>query len=579
MSIFGVVLKAAGAVNDFDDPRKWSGWIGGGARTSVGKAVTDESALGLSSYMAALRAISEDVAKLPLKVYRRLKRGREENAEHPIYRLLHTRPNPTMTSISFRELLQQWGMAWGDGYAQIERQGDGLATALWPIHPSRVTPKIAGPDGRGLVYEVRSKSGVPDLVRGQDMFHLHGLGGDGIRGYSVLRYAAESIGLGLATQTFGNQFYSRGLHSAVAVKHPGVLNGKAVNLSDQAYERMRASFEQTRTGEDNWFRPLLLEEGMDIVKLSVPPEEAQFLQTRYFSVEEMARWFRITPHKLQHLLRSTFSNIENLNLTYVDESLLAWLIRWEQEISAKLLTRVGEEDLFAKHVVLGFLRGDAKTRAEYMTKRFQMGSMSPNDVREAEDENPIDGGDEYFIPANMLPMSRVTAEEEDETADQEAVPPVPPEGDMDMEEPPAVPPDQGRRGEAIRSFAPLFCDVFRRVLKAQLAAVARAAAKHDGNRAHFVEWAEGYFEDGNHVIEDGLVPIVSTLGDVLGGAVLSVGTYRQVWHAANGESLALVCGAFDRGVEALKLEHAAHVQGRDSMICQILQEAIRASLP
>ena len=396
-------------------PSAWglSGFFGG-VPTVAGVPVTPRRAMALPAYYASIRNISEDVAKLPLITYQRLdERAKRRAIEHPLYTLLKDAPNPDMSSMTFRETMNAWVLGWGNAYAEIERSNRGEVVALWPIHPARIPPQnIRRTDSGKLVYDIRissldardpvAREGF-DIVRvpAGDIFHLHGLG-DGYFGMSVAQVLAQNIGLNLATQTFASSFFGNGMHIGAVLEHPG-------ELTDKALVHLRESMRERHQGVGNAHDTLILEEGMTFSPQTVPPNEAQFLETRQFGLEDIARVFRIPPHKIQHLLRSTFTNIEHQALEYVTDTLMPWFVRWEQEIQRKLfvgLDGAPSSEFFAEHLVLGLLRGDMKTRAEYMWKLFQMGALSPDDVRAIDNQNPLpDGqGTGYYLLGNMVPL-------------------------------------------------------------------------------------------------------------------------------------------------------------------------------
>lgn len=369
-------------------------------KTLSGARVTESSAMGLSAYYACLRCIAEDIGKLPLITYRRLERGKERATNHANFAALHDAPNPDMSAMSFRETLTHWALGWGNGFAEIATDGYGKP-ALFPIHPSRVRVRRSKAAAGGLVYAVRNEDGTEVAIPQGSMLHIHGLGGDGAVGYSVLRYAAESVGLGLSAQSFGAAFFGNGANAGSVLEHPG-------QMKPAAYERLRKEWTEIYTGTENANKPAILENGMKFNRISIPPNEAQFLETRQFNVEDICRWFRVPPHKVQHLMRAQgWSTLDASNTDYLTDTLLPWLVRWEQELKRKLF--VGDNEHFAEHLVAGIMRGDMKTRSDYYRTQFAIGSLSVNDIREAENMNPVDGGDEHFVPLNMIPL-RLAAE-------------------------------------------------------------------------------------------------------------------------------------------------------------------------
>lgn len=405
----------ADMLSDLRHPSAWLvSWALGG-RTHAGIDVSPASAMTLPAYYAALRAISEDIGKLPLITYERLDpRGKRRAIEHPLYALLHDSPNEWMSACTWRESLTHYALSWGNGYAEIIRDRGEVVALGRPIHPSRVALRF---DENGhLLYEIHTgelhvRGPLPldqptTLVLPQrDVLHLRGLG-DGLLGYSVAQMAAESLGLSLAAQQFGAKFFGNGTHTGGIFTHPQTL-------SDTAQQHLRESLDRYRVGGDDALKVLLLEEGMTYERATIPPEDAQFLQTREFQVVEIARWFRIPPHKIAELTHATFSNIEHQGLEYVVDTLQPWLVRWEQELKRKLFA--DDPDYFAEHQVLGLLRGDQQARSNYYRTLFYIGAISPNDIRELENQNPIvdgDGdldpaGDMYFCQNNLATLATI----------------------------------------------------------------------------------------------------------------------------------------------------------------------------
>lgn len=463
------------------DPDPWlQWWFNGGGTSKAGVIVNEQTALAFSAVFQAIRVISEAVASLPFPTYRRLSpRGKERVTGHPAYRLLNRRPNPDMPAYVFRETLMGHVLLWGNGYAEIERTGGGVPVALHVLRPDRVYPEL-DPADRSLVYRVYQPGKPAAVLRPDDVLHLRGLGFDGLVGYSPIRLGRQAIGLGLAAETFGASFFGNGARPQGALKHPG-------KLSDQAAKHLRESWEATHGGPENANRPAILEEGLEWVPFTVPPEDAQFLGTRQFQVQEVARWFNIAPHKLMDLSRSTNNNIEQQALEFVQHTLTPWLVRWEEEVQAKLFRADEQETLFAEHLLDHMLRGDATARHAAYRTGIQFGYYSADDVREMENLNPLaDGkGDLYLTPVNMQP-AEVTAEQAKfaESGKLPALdagatgkPPANPKPPAD-----SVPDGSGDGADATRAAVraavrPLLVDAGQRVLRREAETLRRAARK------------------------------------------------------------------------------------------------------
>ncbi len=462
------------------DPEDWLVGAIGGTKTSAGVRVNPNSALSLIAYFAAIRAISEDIAKLPLPLYRRLKpRGKKRLPQHPTYKLLHDQPNPNMSAMSFREALTAHALGWGNGYAEISKSADGKPAALWPLSPESVTPFIN--DGGAVEYRV-SGSGRQRVLRADHMFHLHGLGFDGLTGYSLATLGREAIGLGLVTENSGGRLFSSGSRPGGALEHPS-------KLDDSARKNLRESWERIHGGSENVGKVAILEEGIKFTPYSISNIDAQWLGAREFSIAEIARLARIPPHKIQDLSRATFSNIEMQSIEYVTDTLMSWSVRWEQEIKRKLLIPGREDDLFAEHLFMGLLRGAQKDRfAAYATAR-QWGWASANDVLEFENQNPIgEQGDIYMVPLNMAPADKLG--EEPEPAPQPTTPAPPPPA-------PEAPENTENAAQIIDRLAeahmPVLRAAYHKVLRLECDKIQRASKQHSDLASWLTEfWPEHY---------------------------------------------------------------------------------------
>lgn len=395
-------------------------------RSTAGITATPDTACTVSAYFAAIRNISEDIAKLPISIYRPGSSTLERITD-PVEALLEDSPNPIMGGIAFRECLTAHALSWGNGYAEIVRSASGKPVELWPIHPALVRVCVDGDNN--LTYEVLIKSGQRIVLRPENMFHLHGLGGDGFQGYSVARFAAESVGTSIAAQQFGAAFFGNGSTFGGVLMHPN-------QMSKEAQDRLVQSIEERHTGARKAFRLMVLEEGMKMESAGIPPRDAQYLELRQFMVSDIARWFRIPPHKIGDLQAATFSNIESLNIQFLQETLLPWIGRWEQEIRRKLLA----PGLVARHGVQSLLRGDQAARAQFYREQFNIGVLSINEIRASEGLNPIEDGDEHYIPLNMTTVCAADAEED--MADQAStttMPEIDPEDQNTEEDPMATP--------------------------------------------------------------------------------------------------------------------------------------------
>ena len=406
MGIFKGLFRTRDAPQNRAAGSSYSFFMGGSAS---GKQVNERTSMQMTAVYSCVRILSEAVASLPLNVYRYTDTGGKEKAiDHSLYRLLHDEPNPEMSSFIFRETLMTHLLLWGNAYAQIIRNGKGEVIALYPLMPDRMT---VDRDSNGRLYYKYRKSNddAPTMENGSviltpsDVLHVPGLGFDGLVGYSPIAMAKNAIGLAIAAEEYGSKFYANGAAPSGVLEHPGTLKDPA---------RVRDSWNSTFGGSSNSHKVAVLEEGMKYTPISISPNEAQFLETRKFQINEIARIFRVPPHMVGDLEKSSFSNIEQQSLEFVKYTLDPWVIRWEQALYRTLLSEEEKKTYFFKFNVEGLLRGDYQSRMQGYATARQNGWMSANDIRELEDLDRIPaelGGDLYLINGNMLPLESAGA--------------------------------------------------------------------------------------------------------------------------------------------------------------------------
>ena len=382
----------------------YSFFMGGSA---AGKTVTERSAMQMTAVYACVRILSEAVAGLPLQVYKyNADGGKEKALDHPLYLLLHDEPNPEMSSFVFRETLMTHLLLWGNAYAQIIRNGKGEVVALYPLMANKMR---VDRDDKGQLYYSYNRStdeALTDtgtvILSPRDVLHIPGLGFDGLVGYSPIAMAKNAIGLAIAAEEYGSKFYANGAAPSGVLEHPGTIKDPS---------RVRESWQSTFGGSGNSNKVAVLEEGMKYTPISISPNEAQFLETRKFQINEIARIFRVPPHMVGDLEKSSFSNIEQQSLEFVKYTLDPWVIRWEQSIQRTLFTQEEKKQYFVKFNVEGLLRGDYQSRMQGYATARQNGWMSANDIRELENLDRIPeeaGGDLYLVNGNMLPLETIT---------------------------------------------------------------------------------------------------------------------------------------------------------------------------
>ena len=379
-------------------------------RATSGKPVNERTAMTATAVYACVRILAEAVAQLPLHVYEYREDGGKELVHgHPLYHILHDEPNPEMISFVFRETLMSHLLIWGNAYAQIIRNGAGRVLGLYPLLPDKVEVER---DEHGRLYYIYTRSSDENpnfkgngqyVLKQDDVLHIPGLGFDGLIGYSPIAMAKNAVGMTLACEEYGASFFANGANPGGVLEHPGVLKDPS---------KVRESWNSVYRGTGNAHKIAVLEEGMKYQQIGIPPEEAQFLETRKFQVNEIARLYRIPPHMVGDLEKSSFSNIEQQSLEFVKYTLEPWVIRWEQSIQRTLLSTHEKARYFVKFNLEGLLRGDYQSRMNGYATARQNGWMSANDIRELENLDRIpteEGGDLYLINGNMLPLHQAGA--------------------------------------------------------------------------------------------------------------------------------------------------------------------------
>jgi len=402
MNIFQGIFKARDKPKDTLGGSRYNFFFGS---TSSGKPVNEHTAMQMTAVYSCVRILSETLAGLPLHVYKYNDNGgKEKYLKHPLYKLLHDEPNPEMTSFAFRETLMSHLLLWGNTYAQIIRNAKGEVIALYPLMPNKMTVDRDS-NGRLFYLYQRSSDDVPSLGKDNqvylapaDVLHIPGLGFDGLVGYSPIAMAKNAVGLAIATEEYGAKFFANGAAPGGVLEHPGTIKDP---------QKVKESWNAAYQGSANSHRVAVLEEGMKYQPIGISPEQAQFLETRKFQINEIARIFRVPPHMLADLEKSSFSNIEQQSLEFVKYTLDPWVVRWEQSMCRALLSDSEKPTVFIKFNVDGLLRGDYASRMSGYATARQNGWMSANDIRELEnlDRIPAElGGDLYLINGAMTKL-------------------------------------------------------------------------------------------------------------------------------------------------------------------------------
>lgn len=480
--------------------REWA--LGGGGPTRAGVSVNETTALQISAVWAARRCISEDVAKIPVEVLERVSPSeRRPVTDHPVHRLLNVAPSDEMGAMGFRETLTDHALGFGNGMAEIVRDPAGRPVALYPLSPRATTVRRVydRPDDRTgrIVYDHGSDRGAQQTLPAEDVLHVRGLGFDGLIGYGVIALARQSLGLTLAAEAFGASFFGNAARPSGVIEYPK-------GLGEQAVRNLRESFSELYTRPENAGKVAVLENGAKWVQTQVTPEDAQFLLTRTFQIPEVARWFRIAPHKIADLSRATFSNIEQSSIDYVGDTLTGWFTRWEQEVARKLFSAAELSRLVLEHDEAELRRGDLKSRYDAYAQGRQWGWLSVNDVLRMEGRNTIGpAGDVYLVPVNMQDAARMGMTPAPAAA--------PPAGA-------AVPePGAGKRSQVaaavVAAWQPLLAQAARGLLRVEADRV-RKADRQGG----VARWAEHFYGDHVDHARGAFMPAAEALVGVLDAA-------------------------------------------------------------
>lgn len=451
----------------------------------AGVHVDHDTALKFSAVFRAISYIAQSIACLPWMVIQERGEKKTRLFTHQVAKLLHQRPNPEMNAITFRETMVAWALSWGNGYAEIETDRAGRPVALWPLAPDRVQVK-RDRETQEIVYEVNNYFGGATYLPPWKVFHLHGLGFDGLVGYSVISLAARSIGISIAAEELGEDFFANGLVSTGYLKMPG-------KLSPTGVEAVKTEIREKFLGHGKRWTPPVFQEGLEWSEMSIKPEDAQMLQTREFQVTDIARWFGLPPHKLGQLVKTSYASQEMASIEVVNDALLPWVIRLEQEANFKLFKPA--ELLYTKLNLTSLLRGDNKTRAEFYEKMRNTGVFSVNDILRLEDMDPIGPeGDARIVMNNMITLEALIA-------GPPGKPPALPAPDMTV--------------QARSSYLMLFEEAENRILKREIGQFNQILHKLRDGAEDFEDWSSRFFAKHREYMVQALFPLVQSLALLL----------------------------------------------------------------
>ncbi len=423
-------------------------------RSHSDETITPEISLTVSAVLAAFTILTEDLSSLPLLLYARRGRSKFRAYDSMYYRLMHDQPNPEHTSMVFREFIMGHLLGWGNFFGQpiFDKRGD--AVEIWPLRPDRMTVKRF--EGE-RIYIYNTSEGKQRVFLSEEILHIPAFGFDGLIGYSRIALARNPIGLSISAEKYGSKFFSNDTHPGIIYKHPG-------ELSDEAYNHLQESLAEKK-GVDESHQPIILEEAMDIVRLGIPNDDAQFLETRKFQVSEIARIFRVPPHMIGDVEKTTSwgTGIDSQEQGYVNHTLRPWAKRIEEHLNTQLLLKKDQDSYFYEHLMDGLLRGDIATRYEAYVKAINNGISTPNEAREKENMNPYKGGDFHWRPANMMPVE--------------------------------IGSNGGGDSNAASALEPLWQDAIARVMKRETNDLLGASKRYQvkGQQEEYVQWLEHFY--------------------------------------------------------------------------------------
>ena len=471
-------------------------------REQASGIVTPTSAMKLSAVYACVRILAETMGSLPLIIYEQVGNGKRRAQDHPLYKLLHDRPNEFMTAFEFREVVQGHLALWGNAYIQLEYDARGQVTSLWPLLPNMIHASKFENGQRLYYYQL--PNGQMQWLSSDVIWHLRGLGSDGLNGYSVVGFARLNFQTGIMADTFVNRFYKNDARPGVIIEHPGIMG-------DEAHKNLKKTWKESHEGVEKSHRVAILEEGMKLHEVGMPPADAQFIETREFQVVDICRWFRMQPHKVGHLANATFSNIEHQSIEHVTDTISPWASRWEQSIDQNLMTPQDRTHYYSEFLLEALLRGDTASRYAAYAQGRQNGWLSANDIRRLENMNPVDGGDVYLVPLNMVPAPQAGQQEQNSIG-----------RDVDWRTVGLLPGLIESRSATMRLrlrsvYIQLYRDTAARILRREVVDVKRQMKKaaRAMDTAGFLLWLEDYYQDYGDVAKRQMMPVNDSYGEVV----------------------------------------------------------------
>lgn len=508
MGLFGAELRnsvqTGGSLTVYDD--FWYGISGGPTKSGV--RVNEETAMKYLIVFSCISLVAGDLGSLPLILYETGKDGSKKRATgERLYDVLHNQPNKNTDSMHWRETGQNHLMSWGNYYSEIKRAPrTGEVTELIQIpKPGIVSVKT---NRKGIYYEWNDPiTGKKQQRAKRNMFHVAGFGGNGIVGMSVIANAREAIALGLAAQDYGSLFFGQGISPSGVFEMDGVLGDNEKHLA--------ADLKQQYSGLGKSHKAMLLQKGMKYKPITIPMDDAQFLKTRNHQDLDICGMYKVPPHKVAiHGANSNNNNLEQENGSYVSQCLRPWFVRWEQAMNMQLLTpEQRARGLYTEILAEGLLRGDSEARSAYYDSMWSKGAMSANDINRIENRNPVDGGDQYFVPLNFIPSDQAAdfVKQDDGTSTEEK--------SLRMKEYRAKA-SIGLRDRIARQYRPLFFRAAQDIVNRESIAVKKEVKKQQKNRANgeMQKWLDDFYRSFPAYIQRKIGPVIRSFSEAIQAA-------------------------------------------------------------
>ena len=480
--------------------------------TASGVEITYDDALGITALWNGIHLIANALATVPLRLKRRKRGGGTEDArDDPRFRIANRRPNPWQTAFGWRQMSQGHLLLRGNTYAQKVVRSSGQLDSLVPLHPTRMQVEVEGGE---IFYLYTRDDGTRRVFPAGEILHIRGLSTNGLVGYCPVTVLRESLGAVVATDRYAARFFKNNARPAGVVKAPTII-------SDPLFKKAKAEWQAT-LGGDGTHSTAFLDGGMEFQSIGFSAEDSQLVNSRTFNIQEAARILNIPPHKLKEMSRSTFSNIEHQGIEWVVDTIQPWAENWEQQLDADLLSEREQATLFFKFDLKALLRGDSAQRAAYMQARFNMGSLTGNQIRQLEDEEPAGPDlDRYYVQQSLMPVDKV-----DEVLAAKSAPPAAPA---------LSPPNDEEPNQKLAAFVPVLRDLAARMLHREITAAKRAAKKHDW--VAFRVWIDEYYEEAAGTTAQQMIPLATSMAQLAGCLGPQVGEVIRNYAVAAAQAM------------------------------------------